>query len=133
MSPLKCLFCDKLSWQQRKGDKIRIYKDHCSSGVCCSICKGFSCDICLKLIVTKIKASNTNINDSWYYNIKSYLEDNTELPPDFVGHCCEIKSIVKNNKHKSCLTHHLPRRSKEPPGSICREPQLRHHYRRHRT
>ena len=60
-------------------------------GLKCSRCYRSTCRSCLKLILEKI---NKKDYDQWCHVVNTYI-NNTKIPYNFIGHCCEINHFSK--------------------------------------
>ena len=57
-----------------------------------------------------MKMDNEQLNDKWYNDVQNIIINNQHCSPDFIGHCCEIKSRISDtDKYRS--TGHMKQSS----------------------
>ena len=91
----RCVFCNRNSWQKRKGNNIIMYPNYINKGLKFYLCNRFACNLCLKIIIDAMNDNEKLITDPWFYEVREYLQNEYYIPFQFVGHCCEIKQKVK--------------------------------------
>jgi hypothetical protein len=82
----RCLLCHSMGLRSRPG-KTAAELVSASKGVRCSICRGFVCDTCLKVVINKVN-KNSLLDDRWCLEVQEYL-GSAIVPDKFIGHCCE--------------------------------------------
>ena len=85
------------------------------NGLVCSQCNGLTCQECMKLLIPVLKKDahkhvNTHILDA-YVSAVRMLPSDIVSPPNYVGHCCNIKSNVAETASANSLEEVLPRSS----------------------
>ena len=98
----RCMNCNEIGRQQRLRERPREtdFQASFESGndfLKCSVCKCHLCDICVGNLLVVIGENNND--DEWYQNAKEWFENQSlPSPPGFIGHCCEIKIMARDNK-----------------------------------
>jgi len=92
------------------------------NGLVCSQCNGLTCPDCMKLLIPVLKKDahkhvNTDILDA-YVSAVRMLPSAIMSPPNYVGHCCNIKSNVAETASANSLEEVLPRSSRINPKSL---------------
>lgn len=98
----RCINCNEIGRQQRLRERPRAtdFSASFESGhdfLQCSVCKCHLCDICVGNLLVVIGEKNND--DEWYQNAKEWFENQSlPSPPGFIGHCCELKTMARDNK-----------------------------------
>ena len=62
----------------------------------CSLCHSRVCVDCVLAIYNKISTVVKEPDDTWYQNVKNFLENGIAIDDvSFVGHCCEVRQQIE--------------------------------------
>ena len=116
-----CLFCGVSSKNKRKVNVCDTYQSTSKSNldktieklykrnrhlsipslmtqVQCSVCSGMTCLECAAAICKEMEKSKIEEGDNWYFHMKNVLCSGKVPPPDFVGHCCEVRKKIEESR-----------------------------------
>ena len=74
-----------------------------SFGLCCSLCRRFTCDLCLHSISKKFTKSDIAHNP-WCLHISKYVSKGIIPHEPFIGHCCDFDTKQVKSDHISELS-----------------------------